>query len=70
MQISTPVTLSHLPYVPCVVQCCYARFCFFVELQAVRLKEKGVASEIVAVSCGPAKSEVMKDRFLSDVGNG
>ena len=26
--------------------------------QAVRLKEKGIASEIVAVSCGPAKSEV------------
>lgn len=25
--------------------------------EAVRLKEKGIASEIVAVSCGPAKSE-------------
>lgn len=32
---------------------------FFLR-QAVRLKEKGIASEIVAVSCGPAKSEVLK----------
>lgn len=31
---------------------------FFFLQQAVRLKEKGIASEIVAVSCGPAKSEV------------
>lgn len=33
------------------------QFFFFLQ-QAVRLKEKGIASEIVAVSCGPAKSEV------------
>ncbi|KAJ7392861.1 hypothetical protein OS493_010522 [Desmophyllum pertusum] len=29
--------------------------------EAVRLKEKGIASEIVAVSCGPAKSEAIDD---------
>lgn len=33
---------------------------FLCVWQAVRLKEKGIASEIVAVSCGPAKSEVLK----------
>ena len=33
-------------------------------LQAVRLKEKGIASEIIAVSCGPAKSEVIIALYL------
>ena len=40
---------------------CFAIQSLFFFWQAVRLKEKGVASEIVAISCGPAKSEVMAE---------
>ena len=59
---------QHFTNVPCLcismlLRLCFNNFFFFSSLlfvpKAVRLKEKSVASEIVAVSCGPKQCQVM-----------
>lgn len=46
-------------FLPTSIEVTLCKKLFLCSLQAVRLKEKGIASEIIAVSCGPAKSEVI-----------
>lgn len=56
MLLTSFQTICYIIFQP--VGCMNISFKLSYSFQAVRMKEKKLASEIIAVSCGPAKSEV------------
>lgn len=47
----------HIKIKTCSPHCWPGNVCI-LSIQAIRMREKKIASEVIAVSCGPAKSEV------------